>query len=403
MAPKKPTNRRIYELSVSHSVYIERYKAGLIRRMMRPLDATERDVEEKLLSRLDRIVATGYDNGPVTTERILKLVENIGEIRAEAYDAVEDTLTSELKGLSRYESNWQKAMLSDTIAIEVGLTSPTAELLNAAVFSKPMNGRVLKEWTSKIGEADLGRIQQAITIGVSEGETVREITNRVIGTRDLNYSDGATEVTRRGAEALARTAVNHTVSQAREEVYKANDDIIKEVQWVSTLDGRTTLLCASRDGQRFALSDGPRPPAHWGCRSTTIPVIDGMALVANRPTVLSSQTRGDREIDFRESAREKAGTDWKGMSTRERQSAIGRERSAWAEENIGQVSAKTTYEDWFKEQPSSFQDELLGPSRGELYRSGDLTIERFIDNSGQMYTLDELREREADAFEKAEL
>jgi hypothetical protein len=65
------------------------------------------------------------------------------------------------------------------------------------------------------------------------------------------------------------------------------------------------------------------------------------------------------------------------------------------------VPATTTYEQWLKRQPASFQDTVLGPSRGKLFRNGDLSIGRFVDSQGRTLTLDELRRLEPQAFEDA--
>lgn len=57
----------------------------------------------------------------------------------------------------------------------------------------------------------------------------------------------------------------------------------------------------------------------------------------------------------------------------------------------GQVPADTTYGQWLSRQSAARQDEILGPERGKLLRSGRVTFERFSDDRGQWLTLDELR------------
>ena len=66
-----------------------------------------------------------------------------------------------------------------------------------------------------------------------------------------------------------RTSVNHVAMSAREALYAANSEIIKGVQWVSVLDSRVTLICATFDGEVFEIGTGQRPPAHYSCRSVT--------------------------------------------------------------------------------------------------------------------------------------
>lgn len=69
----------------------------------------------------------------------------------------------------------------------------------------------------------------------------------------------------------------------------------------------------------------------------------------------------------------------------------------------GQVPAETTYADWLKSQSAARQDEVLGPTRGRLLRQGDLPMDRMYDHKGRFLTLDQLRARDAAAFEKAGL
>jgi hypothetical protein len=69
----------------------------------------------------------------------------------------------------------------------------------------------------------------------------------------------------------------------------------------------------------------------------------------------------------------------------------------------GQVPATQTYEQWLRRQSAEVQDDVLGVTKGALFRRGGLKIRDFINNAGKEYTLDELRKVEAGAFKKANL
>jgi len=133
-----------------------------------------------------------------------------------------------------------------------------------------------------------------------------------------------------------------TANVARERSYQSSRGIQK-VQWASVLDHRTTLICQARDGTIYDKNKGPRPPAHVGCRSTIIPI------------------------------------------TRTNEAAM-RERE--------------NYQQWLGRQSAKTQDDILGPSRGKLYRDGGYSVDRFVDKSGQEYTLDELRAKDKEAFDE---
>ena len=69
------------------------------------------------------------------------------------------------------------------------------------------------------------------------------------------------------ARSLAKTNVNYTTNVARSTTMLINKDKIDKVIWVSMLDDGTTDYCEEHDGNIYDVNEGPRPPAHWGCRS----------------------------------------------------------------------------------------------------------------------------------------
>jgi SPP1 gp7 family putative phage head morphogenesis protein len=158
------------------------------------------------------------------------------------------------------------------------------------------------------------------------------------------------------ADTLMRTSANHAGSVARSATYAANKGVVQAEKFVAILDSSTTITCASLDGQIFPIGDGPHPALHWGCRSVRVPlVLQGVAL--NLP---------------------------------------GGGRTA---ATVKPLDARTTYGGWLKQQPASVQDEVLGDKRAELFRSGKLSIGKFTDDTGKVYTLDRLKELEPLAFE----
>ena len=201
----------------------------------------------------------------------------------------------------------------------------------------------------------------AVRRGIVQGESYGQITKRIVATKALQYKDGVTALNMRQAQALVSTAVAHTANEARQTFYGANDDLIKGVQWVSTLDARTTPICQSRDGTIYPVDSGPRPPAHFRCRSATTPVLKS----------------------------------WKELGINLEEAPSGTRASM-----DGQVPEAETYQTWLKKKSAAFQDEVLGPSRGKLFREG-MSLDRFVDQSGKEYTLAQLRSKDAKAFKNA--
>ncbi|MGI9505607.1 MAG: minor capsid protein, partial [Geminicoccaceae bacterium] len=67
-------------------------------------------------------------------------------------------------------------------------------------------------------------------------------------------------------------------------------------------------------------------------------------------------------------------------------------------ELVGKVPASTTFSEFLKNQTPAFQREVLGRTRAKQFRDGDIDLGDFVDEGGRMFTLDELMQREPNAF-----
>lgn len=331
--------QRLYDIDVRHQIGLDRYSTATVRQILGVLSRTEADIVE----RIEKLSWEEVSRNSSKAERLKRMLEAIKTASAEGASAIGRELRKELAELAKYEAQFQARAFSE---VEIGFTlKPTAEQLRAATFSRPFQGRLLREWVSDLDAASFRRLRDAIRIGFVEGESIASIVKRVRGTRALGYRDGLMEISRRGAEALVRTAISHTANAAKEEFFKANPETIRGVRWSSVLDTRTTPVCRARDGKVYPVGEGPRPPAHIRCRSTTVAVLFG-------------------EPDPPEGE---------------------------------------TYQGWLRRQPVDVQDDILGKAKGQLFRKGGLDLDRFVDRSGNQLTLEQLRRAEVAAFEKAGL
>lgn len=67
-----------------------------------------------------------------------------------------------------------------------------------------VHGHTMATWARMIAEQDAQNIQTAISVGLTAGEDNTDIAHRVIGSRRLNGSNGATEITRQHIYGLGR-------------------------------------------------------------------------------------------------------------------------------------------------------------------------------------------------------
>lgn len=265
---------------------------------------------------------------------------------------------------ARFEGQMiQEAIIKTDVNVKVPATAPLRE----AVFQRRMSatGKTLTDFVTDWVDSLPQAAQQLATKAYANGLTIQEVIQGIRGTKAANYQNGLVATTRRQAEAVARTSVQHAASAGREEIMKRNDDIVTGYRFVATLDGRTSAICRSLDGRIFAPGEGPIPPVHINCRSSIAPIVD--------PAL---------GLDFLDK---------------------GATRSSLQ----GYVPAELTYYDWLKTQSPAFQKEVLGESRAKLLRSGGLTAKQFgalqLDKKFEPRTLDEMKKLEPLAFRKAGL
>ena len=355
-------SERIHDLTVRHAIDLTRFSNGAVRRMLALLNRADAELVAQIQDAIERLPP-----GSFTTERLEAVLGSIRQINRRAYEDIGRELPELLRDFTDVEVDFQRRLLESLASgdaaagLRVAAVSPQLVYTTAMArpFSVTKNGAVpLNEYLQGLEAGRAAAIRDAIRLGIVEGEPTASIIRRIRGTRAAGYADGLLEGSRRHIEGMVRTAVNHTANTAQQAMYEANDDIVEQWEFVATLDSRTSITCASLDGNRYDIGKGPVPPRHINCRSATMPV----------------------------------------MSNKFLQGFIDQTERASAQ---GPVSGNTTFGGWLKGQPAAVQDDILGPTRGALFRRGGLTIDKFTDNRGRVYTLDQLRERNAAAFERA--
>lgn len=389
-------NEELFNALVRHQIYLLRTSGAIRNRIFALLDATEQDIADKIRSRL--LNATGLDT-PADVRRMEGLLSAIRVTRLKAWDQVTEEWLQQVQDVATNEPVLLAGITRTVSPVILDLVLPSVRSLKAIATSNPFEGRTLKQWASSIAQEDLRRIENAVRVGMVQGESSAEIARRVVGSANLRGVDGVTQITRRGAEAITRTAVNHVSNQARREFINANADLFDEEQYVATLDSRTTPVCRGNDGKRFPIGKGPIPPLHFNCRSLRVPVIDGDAL-GQRPAKPVTEKQLLREFSEKNGfpAPKKRADLPHGTKTQYDQFARSRIR-----ELTGRVPAKETYQTWLTKQTATFQDDVLGKTRAQLFRKGGITLDRFTNRAGDEIPLSQLAKSHAEAFRAAGL
>lgn len=348
----------LLDLILRHSVYLERLKAGEVRRLDPALRALDKTVRE-ILGNIKDTPSMREVNGALAQLAKVGGSSNAKYLR---------DLTASLKDISAYTTEFHTSTLrlAGPLAQARGLMSPEVASVWRATLQHPLQatGELLEPFTRGWSARTLARMERAIRVGYAQGMSTQQIVALLRGSAAMGYRDGVLGgVSKREADAMVRTAIAHVNASAQMAVYRANADILDGYQWVSVLDSRTSGQCRALDGRVFKLDNGPLPPIHVNCRSTTIPVVKGMKRTGVRP---ASGPHGDHN-----------------------------------------VRASTTYYEWLKRQPKYFQIDALGPTRAELFRNGGLDADEFarlsLDKNFQPLTLEQMRKKNPAAFARAGL
>lgn len=327
---------RLHDQAVLHRIGLNRYSNALVRKVIALLNRIE-------IKAVQKLAESGVEgSGP---RRLNQLLDAVREIQTQGWAQLRPELMSNLDGLAGNETAFAfKSVVFAARAadVELGGGAPALEQVIGAVRARPFQGRLLREWLDGEEEGTKRRVREVIRQGFVEGQTTDQIVRTLRGTKAAQYRDGVLERSRRGLEAMVHTAVTHTSTVAHQAVFEQHADVVTGVIWTSTLDTHTTLVCISRSEKVYPINKGPRPPAHIRCRSTMRPQVRAIEGVA--PMKVQS------------------------------------------------------YPEWLAKQPVAVQDDILGPARGALYRSGGMKVDRFVDHAGRTLTLAQLRQRDASAF-----
>jgi hypothetical protein len=342
--------------AIRHSIDHTQYGNYVLARMIRLLNKTDADLVAQL-----GIALQDQDAESFKVQRLDKLLVSVRDLNAQAYKAMTGELNEELKAFVEYEGGFQYSLYQSIVPATLSIAAVVPEQAYAAAMAAPMQGRLLKDWASGLETTRLARIKDAISIGFTQGKTTGDIVREIRGTKALNYTDGILDASRRDVESVVQTAISHTAQMTRSRFYDANANILGAIQWVSTLDGKTSYECRVRDGLKYTQDHKPIGHSipwgagpgrlHWRCRSSSI----GLLL-------------GQKEL------------------TGTRSSANGT------------IDAKVTYSEWLRQQSAEVQDEVLGKAKGERYRADGMKDSTYTNDKGQSVSLKELRERDKRQF-----
>lgn len=338
---------RLADLYVIRQLILQRLIGGEQRAFNKLLDEISAELEKMLVSAK-----------PLTGYKAARLNKAISELASIVRLAAPD-----IADLAALEASFTVSGLG-----QLGLTAslPTAQTLQRIATTSLIQGATIGQWFGRLQEETRFQLSRAVKLGVSLGETNAEILKRIVSVNEKGPEVFAQ--TRRNGMAIVRTSVQTISNEARQATFQENADLVDGVQWVATLDGRTSDICIARSGLVWELPDyKPKghsipwnggTPAHWNCRSSTIPVLKSLEEMGIDPAGIPAETRSSMD---------------------------------------GKVAADLSFSDFLKGKPPEFVDEMLGKGRAQLWRDGKITLSQLLDQRGNPLTLQQLRDKYLDS------
>lgn len=338
------TSDRLLDLLTIRQLLLLRIISGENVRINKEYDAIAADIEKQLRGP----ELTGYKG-----RRLNKAIDELKERVTVTAPQIDELAISEVQ-----------YTVSSLAQVGIIAVLPPEEVVSKIANSSLIQGATLGQWWQRLNDTTQFDLERSIKNGVLLGQTNREIAKAIVG-NGTDKGPEALSKARRDAMAVTRTGVQTIANEARIATYEENADIIKAIQWVSTLDGRTSDICIARSGKVWSFPDlkpvghnipwNGGPPAHWSCRSSTIPITKTFAEIDGEDRVepnLSQTTRASMD---------------------------------------GQVAADLTFDQFLKSKPVAFADEMLGKGRAQLWRDGKITLSQLLSAQGTPLTLAQLK------------
>lgn len=324
---------------ITDSLYLNRFEAGQRKEVEKLLVLMRRE----LLAQLERDYSID-----LTRKRLESLIKQIDQIAEDYYSQISDNL--DVESLMQHVVETTQAAVQSAIPVSIAASLPTATHMKSIISNIMFDGSPIPAWWDKQSADTKFRFGGIVRQGIAQGKEYAELIEPV---KDLM------QVSERNAFGLVHTAIQTVANDARMATFEANADVIRCLVWRSTMDSHTCLKCVGRSSKKWKVDKTPidhsipfqLPPIHFKDRC-----------------VMSAQSIYSPEESHKDFTRASS---------------------------IGQIDAKTTFDQYLKRVPDSQVDEMLGKGRAQLWREGKITTSQLLDQSGRELTLKQLKEKYA--------
>lgn len=359
-------NERLMLEAVRHRLLLLRYSNSQANAMIKLLRQAKPSIWGKVL---EKVMGLNLGNmSPAKLRIIARAV--LSQVKSE-YQAIYLALEKELAAFAQAETTYYHQQLTGTHGIAEIMEIKGAQVALAdhkqvleSSLDKPIQNLALKGWFDKLPEDVTRAIMGGVQQGVTQGKSTMQIINELKASGTMGNAE-------RNLATIVHSSISHVAADARERTAQANEDLIKERLWLSTLDNLTSPMCIVRDHIRYTM------------KQPIMPVVKGDPPYGAGPGKLHFRCRSVETWILKS---------WDDM-------APGGDVSKRTRASLdGQVPEKMNYRQWLEERASiAVQDEVLGIVRAELLRNGKLKVGDFYDD-GKMISLAELYKKHPEAM-----
>ncbi|MCD8213686.1 MAG: minor capsid protein [Campylobacter sp.] len=334
-------NEKIADLEVARALLHERIKNGLNKKVAKFYADMIADIQAQILKKKN------------ITKNLSKTIADLKKTLATP------DLNADFIAIAKDEVKFIQGSYNDLAGFTMFSNVLKPKQIENLLSTTLIEGATLGVWMKGLAKEQQSKLERGLKLGVSLGENNYDLARRIAV---------ALNISKRNATTIAVTGAGAIVSQARQDFFEANDDVIKGYQYLATLDTRTSALCRAYDGLTWDTEykpighkypfRTPRVNTHFNCRSTIIPILKSWQELG---------IEGLEELD--------QGT----------KSSIN-----------GYVPKSLNFNDWLKRQDEATIEKTLGKGRAQLFLDGKITMRDLITQQGRSLDLDQISKRNGD-------
>ena len=201
-----------------HAIQVNRFEENLKRRSIGFLREMADDINGLLSDAKQMTVSDG--------SRLNEMLRQVKTVIAESHSSAKLDMRSQLLDFAPLEEKATLDIMNHSLQTEIFSPNMTPAQLRAVVDDGLIRGAVASEWWDRLEQNTQNRIVKGIQLGFSEGESIEDMKDRLLGKRTGNFENyivadklrrryerkgGWISMSDRDAESLIRTAV-HKVS-----------------------------------------------------------------------------------------------------------------------------------------------------------------------------------------------